>query len=264
MFSEENWKMPISLEQLKSDMADAEATAKALGLEYEKLTDDELDKFGRSFERQFVLGEKYREVIDILNRHRAEILMGAMVGTKQLKKRFDGERPEAGKFGMVEMRAAFLGIGDDWEDITVKPSATVVQFTGGALQNWIHSGTNLMNGTVGNAVKIGENAVHVVVAIGEYYTDPKIESVQFTIDGKPKPGIVTRRAMFFTDYQVKELDVAFILKWGTTILGKIFQKTTGYSYPYLLGASFVPESILRDYVDPANLPGTVPDVILTT
>jgi len=275
MFYLEEKQEMISWAQAISDHAEAEATAKALGLEYEKLTGwdakteeafigSELDKFRRSFERQFVLTEKYREVVDIYMRHRVEILMGAMVATKQMSKRFDGERPEAGKFGVVEIRAGFLGIGDDWEDITVKPSATVVQFTGGALQNWIHSGTNLMNGTVGNAVKIGESAVHILIGIGEYYPDPKIESVQFTIDGKPKPGIVTKRAMFFTDYSVKEFDVAFILKKAATILAKIFQRITGYSYPFLLGASFIPENILRDYVDPANLPGTVPDVIMTT
>jgi hypothetical protein len=230
-----------------------------LGLEYEKLNDDELDKFGRSFERQFVLGMNYREVIDVLNRHRAEILMGAMVATKQLSKRFDGERPEAGKFGMVEIRAGFLGIGDDWEDVSA--------FTGGALRNWIHSGTTMMGGSSGNAVKIGKNAVHIVVAVGDYHPEPKIESIQFTIDGKPKPGIVTKRAMFYSEFALKELDVAFILKWGTTILGKVFQKPTGDSYPFLLGASFVPENILREYVDPANLSaagGVTADVILTT
>jgi len=251
--------MPISLDQLKSDQAEAEATAKALGLEYEKLNDDELDKFGRSFERQFVLSEKYREVVDILNRHRAEILMGAMVATKQFSKRFDGERPEAGKFGMVEIRAGFLGIGDDWES---NPSVT-----GGALANWIHSGTTMMGGSTGNALKIGKNAVHVVVAIGDYELDPKMESIKLTIDGKPKPGIVVKRAILLSDYGVKELDVAFILKYGTTIKGEIFQKPTGTSYPYFIGASFIPENILREYVDPANLSaaaGVTADVILTT
>jgi len=257
----------ITWSQAIQDHAEAEKTATALGLQYDKLTGwdakseadflgSELDKFRRSFERQFVLGEKYRDVVDIYMRHRIEILMGVMVATKQMSKRFDGERPEAGKFGMVEIRAGFLGIGDDWDS---NPSVT-----GGSLQNWIHSGTTLMAGSSGNAVKIGENAVHILIGIGEYYPDPKIESVQFTIDGKPKPGIVTKRAMFFTDYSVKELDVAFIFKKATTVLGKIFQRLTGTSYPYLLGASFVPENVLREYADVATLPGTTADVILTT
>jgi len=248
--------MPISMEQLKTDMADAEKTAKALGLEYTPMDDTELDKFGRSFERQFVMKEKYREVVDVLNRHRAEILMGAMVAKKQMSKSFDGERPEAGKIGMIEPRAGFFGIGDDWEDAG--------SITGGSLQNWLHAGTTLMAGTSGNAVKIGENAVHVIIAVGDYADDPQMESIQFTIDGKPKPGTYLKRSHKVSDYAVKELDVAFIFKKGTTVLAKIFQRSTGVSTPYLLGASFVPENILREYVDVATLPGTTPDVILTT
>jgi len=257
----------ISWIQAKADHAEAEATAKALGLEYERLTGwdapneekfigSELDKFRRSFERQFVLAIKEREIVDIFLRHRVEILMGAMVATRQLKKRFDGERPEAGKFGMIPIRAGYLGIGDDWDDVSA--------FTGGSLQNWIHSGTTLMGGTAGNAVKIGENAVHIVVGIGDYHPSPKIESIQLTLDGKPKPGIYCKFAHANSDFAIKELDVAFIFKFGTTVLGKVFQKQTGDSWPYLLGVSFVPENILREYVDVANLPGTVADVVLTT
>jgi len=256
--------MPISIDQLKADQDDAAKVGKALGLELEPLDDEELDKFGRSFERQFVIGTSEREIVDILNRHRAEILMGAMVATKQFASRFDGERPDAGKFGMSEIRASFLGIGDDWEDITLYSSATVLPFTGGSLQNWIHSGTNLMTGTAGNAVKIGKNAVHVIVAIGDYFEDSKLESLQFTIDGKPKTGITLKRALAHSDFKIKELDVAFILKYKTTVLGKVFQKPTATAYPYLLGATFVPENILREYVDPASLPGTTNDFILTT
>jgi hypothetical protein len=257
----------ISWTQAISDHAEAEAVAKALGLEYEKLTGwdattedafvgSELDKWRRSFDRQFVIGVKEREIVDIWMRHRTEILMGAMVATKQFSKRFDGERPEAGKFGMLPIRAGYLGIGDDWDDVSA--------FTGGSLQNWIHSGTTLMGGTAGNAVKIGKNAVHIVIAIGDYHPAPKLESLQLTIDGKPKPGIYCGFAHRLSDFAIKELDVAFIFKYGTTVLGKVFQKQTGDSWPYPLGVSFIPENILREYVDVANLPGTVADVILTT
>jgi len=247
----------VSIDQLKTDQADAEKTVKDLGLEYETLDDAELEKFGLSFDRQFVLAIKEREVVDILNRHRAEILMGAMVAKKQLAKAFDGERPEAGKFGMTQIRAGWIGVGDDWDDVSA--------FTGGALQNWIHSGTTIMgSGTAGHAVRIGKEAVHVVVAIGDLHPDPKIEAMQFTLDGKPKPGVFTRYQFSGSDLKIKELDTAFIFKRGTTVLAQVFQKQTGDSWPFLLGASFLPENILRDYVDPASLYGATNDVILQT
>jgi len=253
--------MPISMETLRSAMNEAERAAKDLGFTYEPLKDAELDKFGRSFERQFVLAIKEREIIDLYQRHLEEIMLGAMVATEQMDKRFDGERPEAGKFGMVKPRAGFLGIGDDWD--------SVAAFTTGSPQNWIHSGTALMAGTGGNAIKLGENAVHVIVGVGSLHKSPKIESHQFTLDGKPKPILIIRETNEFSDLRFKELDVAFILKKNTTLLGKVFigdqlgAVASGVDWPYLLGASFVPEDVLRLH-DVATLPGTVYNVVLTT
>lgn len=253
--------MPISIETLKAWQKDAVDVAKALQLTYEPLNDDELDKFGRSFERQFVIAVKEREIVDMYMRHGAEILLGAMVATQQLDKRFDGERPEAGKFGMVMPRAGFFGVGDDWDSVSA--------FTTGAPQNWIHSGTTLMAGTVGNAIKVGENAVHVIIAVGSLHKSPKIESHQLTMDGKPKPIIITRIPSEHSDFRTKELDVAFILKKNTTLLAKVIvgdqlgAVASALDWPYLIGASFVPEDVLRLH-DVATLPGTVYDVVLTT
>ena len=253
--------MVISIEQLHKDMGEAEKAAKALKFPYERLTNDELDKFGRSFERQFVLAIKEREIIDLYNRHRAEILMGAMIAVKQMSKRFDGERPAAGKIGMVKPRAGFFGIGDDWDDVSA--------FTCGEAQNWIHSGTTLMAGDAGHAIKIGENALHIIIAVGSMHKSPKIESHQFTVDGKPKPIILTRLPQEFSDLRVKDLDVGFVFKKGSTLLGQVQLSTQAAAvaslldWPYLVGASFVPEDILRLH-DVATLPGTTYDVVLTT
>jgi len=253
--------MPISMETLRSAMNEAERAAKDLGFTYEKLSEAELDKFGRSFERQFILGTKNREIIDTYNRHLEEIMLGSMVATEQMDKRFDGERPEAGKFGMVKPRAGFFGIGDDWD--------SVAAFTTGAVANWIHSGTTLMAGSSGNAIRIGENAVHVIVGVGSLHKVPKIESHQFTLDGKPKPIIIVRELQEFSDFRAKELDVAFILKKNTTLLGKVIigdqlgRVASADDWPYLIGASFVPEDVLR-LIDVATLPGTTYNVVLTT
>jgi len=190
-----------------------------------------------------------------------EIMMGAMVATEQMDKRFDGERPEAGKFGMVKPRAGFFGIGDDWD--------SVAAFATGSPQNWIHSGTTLMGGTAGNAIRIGENAVHVIVAVGSLHKSPKIESHQFTLDGKPKPIILTKLPIEFSDFRYKELDVAFILKKNTTLKAGVFigdslgTVTSALDWPYLIGASFVPEDVLRLH-DVATLPGTTYNVVITT
>jgi len=234
-----------------------EATKLAAELEVsaKEFTSKELERFGTSFERQFILATKQREIRDIWMRHAIEILTGALVMKEQVDQLFDGERPSAGRFGMVMTRAGFLGIGDDWDDVSA--------FTGGSPQNWIHSGTTLMGGTSGNAVKIGGKAVHVIVAVDSLHPSPKIESIQFTIDGKAKPVIVTGWPWLNSDFSIKELDVGFLWKKNTTVLAKVFQRATGYDYPHLLGVSFAPEDVLRIH-DVATLPGTTYDYILTT
>jgi len=253
--------MPISMDTLSSAMADAKKSLDALNFTYDSLTSDELDKFGRSFERQFVLAMTTREIVDLYLRHLEEIMMGCMIAKKQMSKGFDGERPEAGKFGMVEPRAGFFGLGDDWTSVSA--------FTVGSPQNWLHSGTTLMAGTSGNAIRIGENAVHVIVAVGTLHKSPKIESHQLTLDGKPKPIIITRIPTDLSDLRYKELDVSFILKKNSTLLDKVFvgdqlgAVSSELDWPYLIGASFVPEDVLRLH-DVATLPGTTYNVVITT
>ncbi len=244
---------------LHSLQESAAALAETLGLTYEKLTDRELNKFEVSFKRQFVMPFKEREIVDLYERHKLEILLGAMVAKDQMKAEFDGEMPESGKFGMVRPRAAFFGIGDDWEDAGT--------WATGSPQNWIHSGTSLLNGTAGNPIRIGENAVHVIIAIGSLHPLPKLESIYFKIDGKDKPVLILGDAFKKSDLKYKELDRTFIWKKDTTVLAKVFASATFGStvedYPYLIGASFIKEEALRVH-DPADVVKPAYKIISTT
>jgi len=238
-----------------------------LGISYEKLTEDELEVFEASFNRQFVLAFPQREIKDLFLRHKQEILMGAMVAKDQMSAAFEGQFPSSNKIGMCDIRAGFLGIGDDWEDAG--------SWTTGSPQNWIHSGTTLLGGTSGNPIRIGENAVHVVIAVGSKHPSPKLESVYFEIDGKPKPVITTHFATRLVPYgalPIKELDDAILLYKNKELLAKCFFSATFGStvtdYPYLLGASFIKEPQLR-IQDPYTLCGTsaardAHKVVLTT
>ena len=200
-----------------------------------------------------------REIVDIFKRHLGEILLGAMVAKKQFSLSFDGETPKPGTFGMTLIRACYLGIGDDWEDAS--PFAT------GSPQNWIHSGTTLLGGTAGNPIRIGENAVHVVIGIGSLHPSPKIESVFFKINGSDRPVIVTGWPLKMSGLTVKELNEALILRKNTTILGKVFISSkfgsTAEDYPYLLGVSFIPEEQMRIH-DPADIVTAANKVVSAT
>jgi len=260
------------LRALQSDMA---SLADELGLVTKLLEDDELTRFGRAFERQFLIPYAERQIVDIYLRHQGECLLGAMVAKEQMDADIQGEQPGSNMVaGPVPIRACFLGVGGDWEDILGIYGGTQGYWTTGSAQNWIHSGTTLMGGSSGNAVKIGENAVHVVIAVQDYHPSPKLESVQFTIDGKEKPILECfyphKR---FESLRIKELDNAYVFKRDTTVLAKVFISgafgaavTNVVCYPQLLGVSYIKEPIQRtlDPVSAATWVGTVKEVIHTT
>lgn len=269
----------VDVAALKGLMADVEKVAKDYGVTIDVLTDAELKKFGLSFERQFIRQYPNRQIQDILSRHQGEILLGAMAAKEQMNANIDGELPDSGKIGgPLAIRACWLGIGDDWEDIaSVNADAAGARgnafWTPGSPQNWIHSRTWLLAhitgavATAGLPVRIGENAVHVVVGLASYHPSPKIESIKFEIDGKEKPVLITKWAQLSPfALRIKELDRGFIWEEDTTVLAKVFVSeatpaviTEAVDFPYLFGASFILEHELR-----VHDPWDISEKVITT
>lgn len=269
----------MNLGMLQKLQADARALASDLGVTTRDLTDKELVRFGRSFERQFILCLPERELVDIYNRHKAEALLGAMVAKDQMNAEIDDEQPASNKIGGPNpIEAMHFGIGDDWEDIQSIYNAVQAAWTTGDAENWIHSGTQLMGGTAGHAIRIGMNAVHVVFGISTSHDSPRIEASQFTIDGKQKPKLTTfwqPRTLPGAPHATKEFDNAYVFKKDTTVLAQIFisqafgaLSTLQTDFPRLVGVSYIKEPALR-LLDPVTgagrvLPGTTYDVVYTT
>jgi len=233
--------------------------ASDLGVEFREFTADELRNFEEVYNRMFILHYQERELIELFQKRKADILAGAMVAAAQFEKRFGGEIPGTGEFGMTYIRAAYLGIGDDWED--------AAPFTTGSPQYWIHSGTTLLGGTSGNPIKIGENLVLVIIGIGSLHPSPKIESFYFELDGNPKPIVVTGFPFKLSEIPIKELSRPIILYEDRQFLAKVFISAKYGSsvddYPYLLGAAFLPEDMLKKH-DPADVVKSVNKIVLTT
>lgn len=269
----------VDINQLKTLQADARQLADDLGVTTRDLGDTELTRFGRAFERQFILGLDQREVIDIYMRHKAEALLGAMIAKVQMNAEIDGEQAASNKVGgPLPIRACWFGIGDDWEDINSIYGAAQNAWTTGTPQHWIHSATTLMGGVLPNAIRIGENAVHVVFGLESSHASPKIESVQFTIDGKQKPVLLTfwqQRALPGAIRAIKELDNAFVFKKDTTLAADVFisaafgaPSTLQTDFPRLTGVSYIKEPAMR-LMDPVTgvgrlLPGTRYEVVHAT
>ena len=264
----------VTLSDLQGMQGDARTLASDLGVVTRDLTDKELNRFGRSFTRQFIRNLADRQMVDIHLRHQKEALLGGMIAKAQMETEIDNEVPASNKIGgPLAIRAAYFGIGDDWEDIWGITAGAAAAWATGAPQNWIHSGSTLMAGVAGNAIRIGENAVHVIYGASSIHAAPKLESMQFTIDGKLKPelycGWAQKHAIGHTQ-RIKEFDNAFILKKDTTFLGQVFFSSAFGAavdfvtdFPVLYGVSYIKEPAVR-LLDPATLPGVRYDVVHAT
>lgn len=264
----------MSLPILNKLMADARSLASDLGVTTRDLTPKELVRFGRSYERQFIKNYPERQVVDIYVRHKAEALLGAMIAKEQMDAEIDDEQPASNKVGgPLVIRACWFGIGDDWEDLNSIYNGVQSAWSTGTNEHWIHSATRLMAGAAATAVRIGENAVHVIFGIEDTHASPRLESVQFTIDGKEKPILLpffAQRTLPGAARAVKELDNAYIFKKDTTVLADVFiSRAFGAlsafqtTYPRLVGVSYIKEPALRLKV-PTTLPGTRYEVVHAT
>lgn len=246
----------VNVDALKTLQSQAVSLAASLGLVYTQLSDTELQTFGTSYERSFVSENIQREIVDIHVRHQTESLVGAMVAKAQMNSSIDGEQPASNQIGgPLLIRAAHLGIGsattasppvvtaEDW-DVSVG--------TAFAETNWIHSG-GLLNGTAGDAIRVGQNMVFVIYGVASLVSSPVIESIRFTIDAKPKANIYVGDMFRSSNLKIKELDTGLLLKQNTTILGTYFPTATGTDAPQVLGVVFIPEPYLRTSNFAANI-----------
>lgn len=264
----------VDVATLRNEMEEAKPLIEDLGVVTRDLTETELFRFGRSFERQFVAGSAFVDLANIHLRHRKEALIGAMVAKEQMDANIDGEHPAPNKIGgPLTIRASFLGIGDDWEDIQGIYAGAQNSWSTGSPQNWIHSGTSLMGGSDGNAVRIGENLVLVIYGLGSLHASPKIESTKFTVNGDQHPTLLTgwaQRVASENNKRIKEIDDVYLLRKDMTVKAEVFiseafgaTSANQQDFPFPFGVAYVREDALR-LQDPTNLPGTRYNVIHTT
>jgi len=256
--------MAVSPENIKRRSEQISRMASRYGIEgsvAERLSDEEAIRFSRAFERQFIIELADRPALrDMYIRHLDEIILGALIAKDQMDADIGGEFPNSGQIGgPIQPRAIYFGIGDDWADIG--------DITTGSPQNWIHSGTTVMGGTSGNPIRVGRNAVHVIFGIGDEAPSPKLENVKFEVDGKEKPIIMLGEMLrLHNALRIKEFEKSMFFRRNTTVKATVFASaqygSTVTSIPYLVGVSYVAESVLR-VQDAANVPGTTYDVVLT-
>jgi len=186
-------------------------------------------------------------VAEKLDEYRDEINSAAQIARAQFEQKFGGLNPESGRFAISRIHSGYFGY-DSWEDV---PS-----LTGGSLNSWIDDDTpnNLSSGQSGlqNPLKVGEQAVHVIMGIGTYHDSPKTTAVKMEINESPRASIKTKYEFTRTDVQVKWLDRAIILPENALFAAQAYADSDGDDFPFFVGVSFLKNRAAQE-ADPAEM-----------
>lgn len=186
-------------------------------------------------------------IVEKLDEYRDEINSAAQIARAQFDQKFGGLNPESGRFAISRIHSGYFGY-DSWENVPT--------MTGGALNAWIDDDTpdNLTSGSSGlqNPVKVGEQAVHVIMGVGTYHDSPKTTAVKMEINESPRASIKTKYEFTRTDVQVKWLDRAIILPENALFSAEVFADNDGEDFPFFVGVSFL-QNRAAQVADPAEM-----------
>jgi hypothetical protein len=215
----------------------------------EPLGDNERQLLKNSFQRGLedtrtmdteVLREKLQEYSE-------EIVKAAEIARAQFDQKLGGLNPREGRFAVSRINSGYFG-WDSWENLGSLNSGTE--------NDWIDDDTpdNLSSGNSGvsNPLKVGEEAVHIVLGVGTYHDSPKTSSISYEVNETPRTALRVKEEWTKTDVQVKWLDRPLILPENALFAAQLYADTGGNDIPYMEGLSFV-KSRASQEANPANM-----------
>lgn len=179
--------------------------------------------------------------------YQEEIVHAAEIARAQFGQKFGGLNPDSGRFAISRIHSGYFGY-DSWENLGT--------LTGGTLNDWIDDDTpdNLSSGSsgLGNPLKVGSEAVHVILGVGTYHDSPKTSAVKMEVNESPRTAPKTKWELTRTDVQVKWLDRAIILPENALFAAQLYADSGGDDFPYLVGVSFT-DNRASMVADPSNM-----------
>lgn len=216
------------------------------------LSDREKSLLETFFERggEDTRSEATQTVAEKIREYEQEVVEAAKIARAQFDQKFGGMNPGSGRFGIRRTHSGFFGY-DSWEG-----NANLTGMTAGAPVAWINDGApdNLggTDTTFGNPLKVGDQAVHVIVGVGTYSPSPKLSGVEWEVNEEPRSIVHTKYEWTRTDLGIKWLDRALILPENALFEAQAYPDVGGDDAPYLVGLSFI-EHRASQVLDPANM-----------
>jgi len=221
------------------------------GYDRDTLANEEQNMLSTVIQRALedVRTDEHNPVQSHLLSYQDEIEFAAEVAKAQFDQRFDGLNPSSGFFGVDTIHSGYFGY-DDWDNC---PDATSV----GEVVNWLDDDApDHFNGAGGrdSPLRIGENAVHLVTALGSYAQNPVATRHQFFKNDQPRTAFSSDVEFRNSDLRIKPFNAPIVLAENDDIFGRYLAGDSGNENLYFVGVSFVPEKQLRT-LQPSNMPG---------
>lgn len=223
-------------------------TPSQIATDREPLSEDEKSILDMTFERGFedTHVEDTEVVREKIQEYQEEIAQAAEIARAQFDQPFGGMNPKEGNFAMKRIHSGYFGY-DSWENA---PSVSA-----GENNAWIDDGSpDNLNGSSGisNPLKVGEDAVHIILGFGTYHASPKASSIKMRINDSPRSSVNVKWEFTRTDTQIKWLDRPIILPENALIAAEIYADNGGDEFLYPVGASFV-KYRASQLADPAEM-----------
>lgn len=224
-------------------------TPEGVSTDRESLSEDEQKLLQASFERglEDTRALDTEVVVQKLQEYSGEIETAAEIARSQFEQKFGGLNPESGKFAISRIHSGYFGY-DSWENVG--------DLTAGELNDWIDDGTpdNLDSGDTGlqAPLKVGEDAVHVVLGFATYHDSPKTSRIKVEVNESPRTSVNTKFEFTRTDLQIKWLDRAIILPENALFAAQLYADQDGADFVYPVGVTFI-DSRASQLADPAEM-----------
>lgn len=211
--------------------------------------DTELGQIGTAFQRSLedtrgldtaTIVEKYHEYLD-------EVVYAAGVAKAQFEKGFDGYQPTSGKFGLDHIYHGYFG-WNAWDNLG--------SLTGGSTAPWIDGATpDNLGGNASNPATVGDQAVHLILGVGDYNPSSPITGVNWRLNDQPRTTVHTESSFRNTDLQIQWLDTPVLLREDDDVSADVYAAEDGEAAPHLVGVTFIEEKPYRELL-PSEMAGT--------
>lgn len=171
-----------------------------------------------------VLYDKHREYME-------EIRFAARVAKAQFAQNFGGQQASASQFVMTPIHPSYFGYSD-WSQA---PEASAQTTT-----TWIDSSApDLLNGNADEPVRVGEQAVHVILGLGSHEDSPVENRYKWYTQREPRTVVNTEETYRQTDIGIQFLEAPLVLPEDNEFRAEFWSPAAGSTYPFLHGYTFV-------------------------